>query len=134
MGNGIKILVQEYMLDQDFKHFILLVLVPLLFAISLVSRRTSYVSISTNRFLLQFFSLQLVQNLTMSFGPIAHYHENSRYYSAISPRPNKEVDAALPHITIQMPVYKEGLDAVLWVSLRLSDRELPNHLNQGAID
>lgn len=49
----------------------------------------------------------------MSFGPIAHYYENSRYYSAIPPKPNKAVDAALPHLTIQMPVYKEGLDAVL---------------------
>lgn len=43
VGNGVKILVQEYMLDQDFKHFILLVLVPLLFAISLVSTLASYV-------------------------------------------------------------------------------------------
>lgn len=86
------------------------------------------------RFFLQFFTLQLVQNLTMLFGPIAHYHENSRYYSAVPPKPNKELDAALPHITIQMPVYKEGLDAVLWVSPRLSDSELPNDQNQNSVD
>ena len=53
----------------------------------------------------------------MIIGPIAHYHENSRYYSAIPPQTDKEVDAALPHITIQMPVYKESLDAVLCVCL-----------------
>lgn len=52
----------------------------------------------------------------MAIGPIAHYHENSKYYSAIKPRPNKEVDANLPHVTIVMPVYKEGLDTVLCVS------------------
>lgn len=39
-------------------------------------------------------------------GPVAHYHENSRYYSAVKPAPNKIVDAALPHITVEMPVYK----------------------------
>ena len=37
IGNGIKILVQEYTLDQDYSHFLLLVLVPPLFAVSLVS-------------------------------------------------------------------------------------------------
>lgn len=46
-------------------------------------------------------------------GPIAHYDRNSKYYSAIKPLPNKVVDMALPHITIQMPVYKESLETVL---------------------
>ena len=35
---------------------------------------------------LQFFNLQIVQNVTMAIGPIAHYHENSKYYSAVKPR------------------------------------------------
>jgi hypothetical protein len=51
----------------------------------------------------------------MAIGPIAQYHRNSKYYSALPPRPNKQVDSNLPHITIQMPVYREGLDAVLCV-------------------
>ena len=51
----------------------------------------------------------------MAIGPIAQYHQNSKYYSARPPRPNKQVDGNLPHITIQMPVYREGLDAVLCV-------------------
>lgn len=49
----------------------------------------------------------------MAIGPIAQYHENSKYYSAVKPRPNKSVDNNLPHVTIQMPVYKEALDTVL---------------------
>lgn len=49
----------------------------------------------------------------MCIGPIAQYHRNSKYYSAVKPRPNKFVDNHLPHITIQMPVYKESLDTVL---------------------
>lgn len=51
----------------------------------------------------------------MAIGPIAQYHRNSKYYSARPPCPNKQVDGNLPHITIQMPVYREGLDAVLCV-------------------
>ena len=62
---------------------------------------------------MQFFSLQIVQNLSMAIGPIAQFHKNSKYYSAQKPRPNKIVDNSLPHITIQMPVYKESLEAVL---------------------
>jgi len=46
-------------------------------------------------------------------GPIAQYHENSRYYSAVKPAPNKEVDSALPHISIELPVYKESLKEVM---------------------
>ena len=54
-----------------------------------------------------------MQNISMCIGPIAQFHRNSKYYSAVKPRPNKAVDNNLPHITIQMPVYKEGLDTVL---------------------
>jgi hypothetical protein len=61
----------------------------------------------------QFFCLQLIQNVAMAVGPIVQYHQNSKYYSARPPRPNKQVDNDLPHVTIQMPVYREGLEAVL---------------------
>jgi len=37
------------------------------------------------------------------------------YYSAIKPEPNPEVDKNLPHITIQMPVYKESLEFTMCV-------------------
>ena len=52
-----------------------------------------------------------VRSLTFydSFGPVAQYHENSKYYSAVKPAANKEVDARLPHITVELPVYKESL-------------------------
>jgi hypothetical protein len=45
----------------------------------------------------------------MVIGPVTQFHENSKYYSAVKPKPNMEVDTHLPHITIQMPVYKESL-------------------------
>lgn len=61
-----------------------------------------------------------MQNVSYVIGPIAQYHENSKYYSAIPPRPNKQVDNNLPHVTIQMPVYKESLQRVLCVSFHIS--------------
>ena len=42
----------------------------------------------------------------MGLGPVAQYHQNSKYYSAVAPAPNKLIDANLPHITIAKPVYK----------------------------
>ena len=91
MGNGVNTLLIEWQLDNDFTRFALCAIIPLLFAVSL------------------FFSLQIFQNISMAIGPTAQYHENSKYYSAIPPRPNKLVDNNLPHVTIQMPVYKESL-------------------------
>lgn len=50
-------------------------------------------------------------------GPVAQYHENSKYYSAIRPKPDRDVDAALPHITIELPVFKESLTETMYVLL-----------------
>lgn len=67
----------------------------------------------------------------MAIGPIAHCHTNSRYYSAVKPRPNKEVDNNLPHITIQMPVFKESLQAVLAPSIETLKRAMQTYARQG---
>lgn len=53
-------------------------------------------------------------SLTFRIGPVAQYHENSRYYSAIAPAPSPEVDAHLPHVTIELPVYKESLEETMY--------------------
>ena len=67
----------------------------------------------------------------MVIGPVAHYHTNSKYYSAIRPRPNPAADCALPHITIQMPVYKEGLEAVLAPSIQSIKKAMKTYARQG---
>ncbi|EDQ99846.1 uncharacterized protein LACBIDRAFT_192205 [Laccaria bicolor S238N-H82] len=113
VGNGVRTLLVEWTLDGDFIRFALLAAVPLLYCVSL------------------FFALQIIQNLTMAIGPIAHYHENSKYYSAIKPRPDKELDNNLPHITIQMPVYKESLDAVLAPSIKSLKKAMHTYARQG---
>ncbi|KAI6126971.1 hypothetical protein F5141DRAFT_1186238 [Pisolithus sp. B1] len=59
-------------------------------------------------------------------GPVAQYHENSRFYSAVRPEPNKEVDHGLPHITIEMPVYKESWEQTTLLSLVLKTFGAPS--------
>lgn len=113
MAAGINILIQEWALDNDFIRFALVAVLPLLFAVSL------------------FFCLQLVQNLSFAVGPVAQYHENSKFYSAIPPLPNKAVDNNLPHITIQMPVYKESLETVLAPSIESIKRAMQTYARQG---
>lgn len=58
---------------------------------------------------------QVITNISYVLGPVAQFHENSRFYSAVAPKPNPEVDNRLPHITIQMPVYKESLKETMCV-------------------
>ncbi|KAK7015029.1 Glyco-trans-2-like domain-containing protein [Favolaschia claudopus] len=113
IGQGVKTLLMEWSLDGSFIRFVLLALCPLLWCISL------------------FFALQLIQNITMCIGPVAHFHENSKYYSAIKPRPNKVVDESLPHITIQMPVYKESLQTVLAPSVESLKKAMQTYARQG---
>jgi hypothetical protein len=72
-----------------------------------------------------------VQNLSMAVGPIAHFHENSKYYSAVKPKANKKVDSNLPHVTIQMPVYKESLEEVLKPSVESLKKAMQTYARQG---
>ncbi|KAH9941252.1 glycosyl transferase family group 2-domain-containing protein [Epithele typhae] len=113
IGNGVNILLQEVQLDGNFIRLALAALLPLFFCVSL------------------FFALQIIQNVSMALGPIAQFHKNSKYYSAVKPRPNKIVDNALPHITIQMPVYKEGLDTVLAPSIESIKKAMQTYARQG---
>ncbi|KAI0087250.1 glycosyl transferase family group 2-domain-containing protein [Irpex rosettiformis] len=113
IGNGINTILIEWQLDGEFIRFALFVTIPLLFAVSL------------------FFCLQLLTNVCMAIGPIAQYHQNSKYYSANKPRPNKIVDNNLPHITIQMPVYKESLDSVLAPSIESLKKAMQTYARQG---
>lgn len=112
---GVKVLLTEYALDGDPRRFALLITMPVIYCVSIVSSCPSYPVAMTDLYHFQFFCLQLVGNLTLIFGPVAQYHENSMYYSAIKPEPNPEVDNNLPHITIQLPVYKESLELTMYV-------------------
>ncbi|KAI0074901.1 hypothetical protein K474DRAFT_1647395 [Panus rudis PR-1116 ss-1] len=113
VGSGVKTLLEEVVLDGNWVRFALLVTTPFFFCISL------------------FFSLQLVGNVAMIIGPVAQYHENSKYYSAIKPAPNKEVDSNLPHITIELPVYKESLTETIAPSVYSLKKAMQTYARQG---
>ncbi|KAK7038697.1 hypothetical protein VNI00_010581 [Paramarasmius palmivorus] len=113
MGNSVNSLIQEWLLDRSFARFALIATLPVLFCVSL------------------FFALQIIQNVAMTIGPIAQFHSNSKYYSAIPPASNKTVDRCLPHITIQMPVYKESLENTLVPSIQSIKRAMQTYARQG---
>lgn len=61
-----------------------------------------------------FFVIVVIGTLFQIFGPITDVKQgNSHYYSSRAPDIRKHPDMQWPHITIQMPVYKEGLKGVI---------------------
>jgi hypothetical protein len=62
------------------------------------------------------------------FGPVAQCHQNSSYYSGKQP---KRMTGKLPHITIQMPVYKEGLEGVIIPTVESLKKAITTYERQG---
>ncbi|KAI0771442.1 glycosyl transferase family group 2-domain-containing protein [Irpex lacteus] len=113
IGSGISVMVVETVLDGSFDRFWLAVTTPFLFCISL------------------FFCSQLIGNITMILGPVAQFHQNSKYYSAIPPVPNRLLDVNLPHITVEMPVYKESLKETIAPSVYSLKKAMQTYSRQG---
>ncbi|GFF80523.1 hypothetical protein IFM53868_02877 [Aspergillus udagawae] len=92
---GVARLLNEYMWDGGYTRFALVVTIPPLALFSL------------------FFFIVLVTSIFQLFLPAGFCLKNSKYHSAVKPNPKAHRDYELPHITIQMPVYKEGLKGVI---------------------
>ncbi|KAH6999207.1 glycosyl transferase family group 2-domain-containing protein [Ilyonectria sp. MPI-CAGE-AT-0026] len=60
-----------------------------------------------------FFFINLVTGFFQILAPVSSCLKNSKFHSAIKPNPKRHANYELPHITIQMPVYKEGLKGVI---------------------
>lgn len=88
-------LLTEVRLDGSYLRFALLLTVPIFGAFSL------------------FFMIVITGSLFQLFGPLSAVQKNSMFYSAKPPKPGRYADYELPHVTIQMPVYKEGLKGVI---------------------
>jgi len=134
IGSGLSILLSEFKLDHGYRRFALLATAPFLLCVSLVSYScyrvgtwsilASFKSSSQCKLLAAFACCEFsrltkpqneLTNACLRIGPVAQYHQNSRYYSAEKPEPNPDVDSRLPHITIEMPVYKESLEDTMLV-------------------
>ncbi|KAJ9639144.1 uncharacterized protein PV06_09197 [Exophiala oligosperma] len=57
-----------------------------------------------------FFFMTVCTTIAQLVGPVKQVFQNSKFYSAV---PTKRLRDNLPHVTIQCPVYKEGLDTVI---------------------
>ncbi|ORY19790.1 glycosyl transferase family group 2-domain-containing protein [Clohesyomyces aquaticus] len=88
-------LITEYRLDNSMLRFALVATIPLFASFSL------------------FYFIVIGGSLGQLFGPLSALQENSVYYSGRAPKLGRHRDYELPHVTIQMPVYKEGLKGVI---------------------
>ncbi|EXJ80994.1 hypothetical protein A1O3_07282 [Capronia epimyces CBS 606.96] len=78
-----------------------------------------------------FFFTSLVNGIAQIIGPVQQLTENSRFYSARSSVRLTGVDAPLPHVTIQCPVYKEGLDSVIHPTILSLKKAISTYELQG---
>ncbi|KAK3695765.1 glycosyl transferase family group 2-domain-containing protein [Podospora appendiculata] len=76
-----------------------------------------------------FFAQVIVGCLAQIFGPIRQLTENSKFFSA-RPPPRLQT-ATLPHVTVQCPVYKEGLVGVIAPTVKSIKQAMSTYELQG---
>ncbi|SPQ19868.1 bfeb8525-7d1a-4463-a4ed-5f6b06872e9d [Thermothielavioides terrestris] len=76
-----------------------------------------------------FFAQVIVGCLAQIFGPIRQLTVNSKFYSARPPPRLRS--AVLPHVTVQCPVYKEGLAAVIAPTVKSIKQAMSTYELQG---
>jgi hypothetical protein len=76
-----------------------------------------------------FFAQVIVGCLSQLFGPVKQLTINSKYYSARAPP--RIQNTILPHITIQCPVYKEGLVSVIAPTVKSIKKAISTYELQG---
>lgn len=79
----------------------------------------------------QFFFQSFVGDLAQLFGPVSQVHKNTKYFSGVAPRRLNRDRGALPHVTIQCPVYKEGLHSVIAPTVRSIKAAISTYEMQG---
>ncbi|KAH0443358.1 glycosyltransferase family 2 protein [Colletotrichum camelliae] len=95
LGLGYRALALQIQVDNSYTRLALLAVGPATLFISL------------------FFFMSISGNVFQVFGPISGVNQNSKNFSGKPPRRMSPHSGELPHVTIQMPVYKEGLNAVI---------------------
>ncbi|KAJ9473832.1 Glyco_trans_2-like domain-containing protein [Pseudozyma hubeiensis] len=75
-----------------------------------------------------FFCDNVIGIIFQILGPIRQLHQNSRYFSGKAPT---RISGQLPHITIQMPVYKESMEGVLIPTIESIKKAISTYELQG---
>jgi len=73
----------------------------------------------------------LIIGIAQLVGPVNQVTENSKYYSGKPPRRLNRDQCTLPHITIQCPVYKEGLGSVIVPTIQSIKAAISTYERQG---
>ncbi|KAL7413266.1 glycosyl transferase family group 2-domain-containing protein [Mrakia frigida] len=107
---SIRTILIEYFTDQGVMRLIILASIPLQFCV------------------LQFFTSAILTVAAQILAPVKQISENSRYFSGVAP---KRITGPLPHFTVQMPVYKEGLESVLKPTIQSVQRAMKTYELQG---
>ncbi|TPX11046.1 uncharacterized protein E0L32_007907 [Thyridium curvatum] len=111
LGAACRELAQEVTVDQNYVRLALVALFPVQIFFTL------------------FFAQVIIGCLAQIFGPIRQLTINSKFYSA-RPPPRLQT-AALPHVTVQCPVYKEGLNAVIAPTVKSIKQAMSTYELQG---
>ncbi|KAF2798522.1 hypothetical protein K505DRAFT_346522 [Melanomma pulvis-pyrius CBS 109.77] len=110
LGAGFRQIVIEILVDKGMIRLAFLALTPIQIFFTL------------------FFAQVIVGCIAQCIGPIRQMTTNSRYYSALLPR---RLTNNLPHITIQCPVYKEGLWSVIAPTVKSVKQAMSTYELQG---
>lgn len=113
IGSGYRAVARETYIDGNYMR--------LLFIIVLLPQM----------WLALFFFQALTGNVAQLIGPISQMKQNTKFYSGLRPRRLRRDAGPLPHVTIQMPVYKEGLQAVIEPTIRSLKAAISTYEMQG---
>ncbi|KAK4945216.1 hypothetical protein LTR66_014420, partial [Elasticomyces elasticus] len=111
LGAGFRQIAIEVMVDHGIARLAFLALTPVQIFFTL------------------FFAQVIVGCIAQCIGPIRQMKTNSRYYSALKPR--RIQGRVLPHVTIQCPVYKEGLASVIAPTVKSIKQAMSTYELQG---
>jgi len=111
LGAGGRQLAVEVAVDGNYTRLALLALTPVQIFFTL------------------FFGQVIIGCLAQLFGPVRQLTINSKFYSARAPP--RIQSATLPHITIQCPVYKEGLSSVIAPTVKSIKQAISTYELQG---
>jgi hypothetical protein len=111
LGAGFRQLASEVAVDNNFIRLALVALTPVQIFFTL------------------FFGQVIIGCLAQILGPVRQMTINSKFYSAKPPR--RIQSPILPHITIQCPVYKEGLSSVIAPTVKSVKQAISTYELQG---
>ena len=111
LGAGYRNMMFSFAMDHGISHFLFALATPVQIFFSM------------------FFCQIIITCLFQLVGPVGQLAVNSRSYSALPPR--RLTTDTLPHVTIQCPVYKEGLRGVIQPTVRSLKQAISTYELQG---